>query len=95
MNLKLLGIIYAAFVAVVALSAEIYAYVYDIEANSHIVDHYIKDVSGSESSPISLQEWMDRQDAPIKEFWDWFGYECAASFDPNISPYGYGHNDRD
>lgn len=85
-------IMIGAYLACVFIGAEIYAFVYDVEPSSHVIDEYFREMS-EEDRAITLCEWMERQDRKVEIGWDWLvdGFDCALN--PWYSP--QWHNERD
>jgi hypothetical protein len=86
--------IFFIFVGALFTIGEIFAFVYDIEPSSHIIDEWLSETSLTENPP-TFQEWMDRQDNKHELLLDIVGDECDNALNFWYSPQGYGHNDRD
>ena len=69
------------YLACVFASAEIYAFVYDVEPSTHCLDEYLQEMSESDT-PVSLQEWMDLQDQKVERALDWFADGCDCALNP-------------
>lgn len=69
------------YLACVFAGAEIYAFVYDIEPSSHILDEYFQDMS-EEDNTITICEWMERKDLKREIAFDWFADECDCALNP-------------
>ena len=68
------------YLACVFISAEIYAFVYDVEPSTHCIDEYLQEVSDADK-PISIDEWMQKQDEKFEAALDWVidGCDCALN----------------
>ena len=84
--------IVGVYLACVFISAEIYAFVFDVEPSSHCIDEYLQEMSEMDQ-PISLREWMDRQDEKWENALDWAADECDCALNPWYSPVWHAEKD--
>ncbi len=82
-------LIFGGYCACLFISAEIYSFVYDVEPNTHYINEYMDyhlKTENQDQTPLSLQEWMDRQDQKVNDFWYNLGDQCDAVLNPWYEP---------
>lgn len=73
------------YLACVFIGAEIYAFVYDVEPNTHFLDEYFKDMSEADNT-ITICQWLEQKDMAREQAFDWFSDECDCALNPWYTP---------
>lgn len=79
------------YLACVFIGAEIYAFVYDVEPSTHLLDRYFEEMSDRDEV-ITFNEWAERQDRKYEVAMDWFADGCDCALNPWYS--AEWHNER-
>lgn len=80
------------YLACVFVAGKVYAFVYDVEPNTHFIDDYFKDMSETDNT-ITICQWLEQKDMAREEAFEWFGDECDCALNPWYNPYGYGEKE--
>lgn len=83
----IIGVIYAC----VFFSYKIYAFVYDVEPSTHIINEYI-DYTNTTNEPMSFADWQQHEDEKVDRFLDRCADEWNSCFDPNWESAGSPHH---